>query len=165
MAGLPRLGCDRLEERSIPGNGATVQQFTTALKAAEDPSGSVTFQIDGREVVAHEPDTAQMAVLIAGFGRHRSEADKIATFIDFFEAVLDEDSVHYVIDRLLDRKDAFGVEELAQVGEWLIEEWGGHPTQPPSGSSQSRPTGGRASKRPTTKSTTSSRSRSVASST
>lgn len=139
-----------------------MRQFNTAVKEAQaDPEVGLTFKIDDRELVAFQPDPAQMAVLVSGFGRHSSEADKIATFIDFFTAVLDTESSAYIVNRLLDRKDSFGLVELADVGEWMLEEWGGFPTQPSSGSPQSRSTDGRTSKRPTTKKTSSgSRSRS-----
>lgn len=139
-----------------------MRQFKTALREATEPEAKIEFEIDGQQVFAFPPDPAQMAVLISGFGRHSSNAEQIATFIDFFAAVLDKDSASYVVQRLLDRDDPFGLDELSEVGEWLIEEWGGFPTPQSSGSSQSRSTGSRSSKPPTTKKT-SSRSRSASS--
>lgn len=133
-----------------------MKQFKTAVREkTESPEGTLTFKIDKDEITAHRPTTAQLAVMIAGFGRHRSEADQIATFIDFFESTLDEKDTHKVIDRLLDRDDDFGLEELAEVGIWMIEEWTGHPIQPPSDSQPSQSTGGRSSKRGTTAKTSS----------
>lgn len=137
-----------------------VQQFTTALKEAVEPAEGIEFEVDGILLTAYQPDTAQFAVLLSGFGKHSSQAEQIATFIDFFGAILDRKSSTYVLNRLLDREDPFGVEELAAIGEWLIEEWGGFPTPSSSDSPQSGSTGTTSSKRRTTKST-SSRSRSA----
>lgn len=133
-----------------------MQQFQTALKEKEaQTEEGLTFKIDDVEMTAYQPDSAQMAVLVSGFGRFSSDTDKIATFIDFFAAVLDDQSQSYVVHRLLDREDPFGLKELSEIGQWMLEEWGGFPTQQPSGSQPSASTTTARSKRTTTKRTSS----------
>jgi hypothetical protein len=90
-------------------------------------------------------------MLIATTGRHSSQVDKIAGAINFFNSTLDDDSSEHLVSRLLDRRDNFGIEEVQDIVEWMIEEWTGHPTVQSSASTPSRPTGGKTSTRSTSK--------------
>lgn len=120
-----------------------IKEFTTAVREAEaDAPGLMTFTIDGRELTCYHPGDGQIAVLMASVGRHASFHQQVAGIINFFVEVMDEDSHAYVVGRLLDREDQFGLTEVTSVMEWMIEEWTGNPTQKPSVSTASPSTTG-----------------------
>jgi hypothetical protein len=151
-------------------------EFNTAVArvGARDEAQVHTFTIierdpDTEEIVnkvechAYDPTEGQVIMMITEvMGRRANIADKIAGFIDFFTDVLDEESKDYVIHRLLDPNDTFGIEDVQPIVFWLMEEFGGRPTRQPSDYLPSRKAGGQRSTQRTSKST-SSRSRSTAS--
>lgn len=124
-----------------------MKEFTTAVEHAEqgDNDEGMEFGVDGVMCRAYRPSDGQLAFLMASTGRHSSDQEQIAGLINFFVAVLDDRSQTYIINRLLDRKDKFGVENVQSIMEWMIEEWSGRPTQQPSGSTASPPSGGQKS--------------------
>lgn len=131
-----------------------MKEFTTAVRAAEEREHedyAYPFVVDGRELVAYRPTDGQSAILMAAAGRFTSLTDKIAGAIDFFVSVMDEESRDYLVGRLLDRDDDFGMEEVEEILEWLTEEWTGRPTKSSSVSTPQRRNGGRNSTRTTTK--------------
>lgn len=132
-----------------------MKEFNTAVDEAVIEEAPLEFMIDGQEVRAFRPTDGQMAMLMASMGRHTSEATRLAGIIDFFVTVMDDESHQYVVDRLLSRTDPLGLEQVTDVMMWMIEEWSGRPTPPPSGSTSSPESGGRKSKPRTTRSTSS----------
>lgn len=123
-----------------------IKEFITAARVAEEGDAPETvFKVDGIECTAYKPEDGQLAILMATTGRHSNLHEKIAGVINFFVATLDEKSHHHLVDRLLDRKDPFGIEEVTDIMKNLVEEWTGHPTESSSGSPQSRSSGGRKS--------------------
>jgi len=142
-----------------------IREFTTAAREAQsDDDQAIPFVVDGRECLCYKPDASQFAVLMATISRQNDWAAQIAGVINFFASVLDQPSHAYLTGRLLDRDDPFGIEEVQEIIEWMIEEWTGRPTQSPSGSTQSRQHGGPKST-PRTRKSTSSHSRPTASAT
>ena len=130
-----------------------MKEFTTAVQEVEEdfddePKGTV-FGLDGIECRAFRPKDGQLAVLMASTGRHSTQNEQVAGIINFFASVLDDDSQTYVINRLLDRKDPFGIEQVQDIMEWLVAEWSGRPTRSSSASSQSQRTDGQKSTPPT----------------
>lgn len=126
-----------------------MKEFQTALKAVEDEETdddlAMAFTVDGEELVCFPPSDGQLAILIASVGRHSSQHQQIAGIINFFVEVMDERSHGYVVGRLLDREDPFGLEEVEAIMSWMIEEWTGRPTQSPSVSTRSQRRAGRKS--------------------
>lgn len=107
-----------------------MQEFTTAVQeVSDDASDEIKFKIDDREITAYQPQDGQLAMLLASIGRGSSETDKIAGAINFFVAILSEPDAAYVETRLFDRKDQFGLAQIEEVMEWLVEQWSGRPTQ------------------------------------
>lgn len=135
-----------------------MREFTTAVKRVQeeesaeegqtfvinevDEDGNVVKRVECRYF---EPGDGQLAFLMASVGRHTSLPTKLAGVINFFVEVLDEPSHQYIVGRLLDRDDEFGIEEVTEIMESMVEEWTGRPTQPPSGSTRSQRSGGRKS--------------------
>lgn len=148
-----------------------MKEFETALAAAsqEEDTASLDFVVveiteaeDGSEqrvkVICHAypPSEGQVLLLLAdAVGRNRGTQDKIAAIVDFMVDVLDKESHDYIVGRLLDRRDPFGVAQIEPIVMWMIEEWGGRPTKQPSDFAPSRKTGGQSSTRRTSKSTSS----------
>lgn len=116
-----------------------MKEFTTAAERVdpEHRDDVIEFKIDGVLCRAYRPNDGQLAVLVATTGRHSSGTEQIAGVINFFVAVLDESSHHYVVSRLLDRNDPLPIDTVKDVMEWLIEAWSGRPTVSPSGSASS----------------------------
>lgn len=141
-----------------PKEMGPIKEFTTALREVtdEDKEEGWTFKVDGRELTCFPPEPAQLAVLMASTSRHTRISEQIAGTINFFVEVMDDDSATYLTQRLLNRTDPFGIEEVTEIMEWMIEEWTGRPTQPPSVSTRSRRSGGPRSTPRTTRSTSSS---------
>lgn len=114
-----------------------MKSYTTAVKAKSDEGNQdsyVEFSIDDQVVRAYRPDDAMIAIIIARTGKRSSSAEVAAAAIDFFYSVLDKKSARYVEDRLFDREDPFGLEEVLDILFDLIEEWSGRPTVRPSDS-------------------------------
>jgi hypothetical protein len=86
-------------------------------------------EVERREVLFHPPAEGQVTMMMARMGRHSSTNDKIAGIIDFFVEMLAEDDHQYVVDRLLDRTDPFGVQEVTETTKYLVEEWSQRPTK------------------------------------
>lgn len=117
-----------------------MKEFTTAANAVAEqkqPSKGLEFMVDGETLIAHKPREGQVAVLMATVGRHATEQDMVAGIINFFASTLDKNSYGYIERRLLDYDDEFGIEQVQDILEWLIEEWTGRPTKLPSGSTPS----------------------------
>jgi hypothetical protein len=109
---------------------AQYKEFTTAAEEKVDGGlQALTFVIDGHELTAHPPRDGQVAMMMARMGRHSSNNDKVAGMIDLFVALFDKADEQYVVDRLLDREDDFGIEQISDVMTWLMEEWGKRPTK------------------------------------
>lgn len=126
-----------------------MREFVTAVEDAvaeeEDQEPGLVFSIDGQEMRAYKPTEGQFALLMVAMGRHASNMDQFAGIIDFFISVLDEPSERYVIGRMQSRDNIIPLENIVEIMEWMIEEWGGRPFQKPSVSTSSRRNGGRKS--------------------
>lgn len=132
-----------------------MKEFITAVEAveAEDEDLGTPFMVDGVECRAYAPSDGQLAMLVVSISKRSSQHEKIAGIINFFDSTLDEESREYITDRLLDRTDPFGVVQVEEIIEFLIEEWTGRPTKSPSGSTRSQRPGGQKSTRRTPVST------------
>jgi hypothetical protein len=154
-----------------------LREFETAVAAAraedeqdEYPIDFAVLEIseddDGAEKVervichARQPGEGEVIVLIAdAMGRRSSLPEKVAAIIDFLIAVLDDESQDYIVGRLMDPRDPFGISEIEPIVFALMEEMGGRPTKQPSDFARSRKTGGQNSQRRTRKSTSSASAR------
>lgn len=117
-----------------------MKEFTTAVKEVTETEDdkALHFAVDGKELKCYRPNDGQLAMLMASVGRHASQTQQVAGIIDFFVAVMDDESHSYLVDRLLDREDTFGLQEVESIMMWMVEEWTGRPTQRPSVSTQSQ---------------------------
>lgn len=143
-----------------------MREFTTAAKAPieddiieftmrRNPDADPEYVPDAKVLNAYRPGEGQLAVLMASLGKGASDLDGVAGPLNFLDSLLDDEGRKYFLDRMLDPKDPFGPVECEQVMEGLIEEWGGRPTRPSSGSTASQPTDGQNSTLTTQQSTSS----------
>lgn len=104
----------------------------------------VDVMILDRKVTVHSPGAAQLAYL--GTLMLGDELETAGGLINFFAELLgtDEDRKH--LKRiLLDHDSGFDVYDLEDMAAYLIEEWGGNPTNAASGSAPSQPSTGKRS--------------------
>lgn len=110
-----------------------MKEFVTAVleetEVEERKKAGVKFKIDDQELVAHKPNDGQVALLMARMGRHSTSSDRVAGIIDFFVEVLDEQGHEYIVNRLMDGDDEFGITDVSSIMEWLLAEWSGRPTK------------------------------------
>lgn len=141
-----------------------MKEFITQAEAAVDEAegeepGLVTFKctkkdtkgnvIDERTMTAHHPGDGQLGALMATTATWSDNSEKVAGTLNFFVSVLDDDDHTYIVNRLFDRRDKFGIAEVTEILAHLIEEWTGRPTVELSGSTPSRSPAGRKSTRRT----------------
>lgn len=129
-----------------------MKSFSTAVRENledEQDEGRLEFDLDGEPLVAYKPSEAQFALLMQAVGRYTSRNEAVAGAIDFFHAILDEDSAQHIHTRLLDRRDPFGLEEVEEIISWMVEEWTGRPMKRRSESTRSPKSTGPASSRGT----------------
>lgn len=123
---------------SPEGRAVVIKEYTTAVNAKVDEgtedADATKFKIDGREVTAYRPDEAMIAIVIGRTGSRATPGEVGAAAIDFFYSVLDDKSARWIEDRLFDRKDPFGLEQILEILFDLVEEWTGRPTERPSAS-------------------------------
>jgi hypothetical protein len=124
-----------------------VKEFVTAVEKQEQAAdeADLIFKIDDQELRAYKPTEGQFALVMMALGRHSAMTEQFAGIIDFFVNVLDGPSQQYVIDRMMSRERMIPLEQIVEILEWMVEEWGGRPTQSPSVSTSSRRNGGRKS--------------------
>jgi hypothetical protein len=126
-----------------------MKEFTTSVEQSEAsrPLGSdpITFAVDGEEWTAYPPTGGQLTLIIASMSESTKDVDRVKGILDFLDGVLDDDAKATYRERLMDRDDPFDLPDVERIINWLVEEWSGRPTQPPSGSRSSRRRTGRRS--------------------
>lgn len=137
------------------------EYFTAATEAeaAEVDEGS-EISVDGKVLRYYKPTSGQYAIYMAeSASRFTGNSEKTAATINFFMDLWDEDSRKVLAGWLLDRDSGFGVDQVMEIMNEMMEEWAGRPTKPSTGSTQSRTSGGRKSTRTTPALTSSAKSR------
>lgn len=127
----------------------TIKSFSTAAKSVEDnetPVGApVEVEFDERKILFNPPTTGQWAVTMAGNSDAADTSEQLATQINFFFSLLGSKDAAWFKHRLFDRDDPFDVDNIAELIEYLMEEWAGRPTKPSSTSSTAQSNGGKRS--------------------
>jgi hypothetical protein len=129
-----------------------MREFLTAAKDSTGEDDVIEVPLDGVLYKAYKPTDGQFAFVMATTGKHSSTADQVAGQINFFLSMFEQEDADALAQRLLDRRDPFGVEEVTEIMSAMLEEWSGRPTKPSSGSSPSPRTTGRKSTQRTPKS-------------
>lgn len=124
-----------------------MKEFACAAKAADDPDIEIPtmFKVGDLTCRAYQPTSGQVAMMFSRASERNEDGERTAATIDFMLGIFDKETSKELGSRLLDRDDPFELENLTEIFEWLMEEWGARPTQSPSASSRSRASGGRKS--------------------
>ena len=145
---------------------------SSAIVGEVEESQEITYPVDGRDVTFLMPDINQIVLSTALIESAQSDIHAGATLINIFFGLVkddetyvdlqgdevDEDSdlpEHYRFNdytrrwlqsKMMNHRDPFGVEVIAEIMRSLIEEWSANPTQGSSSSSPSPRRPGTASK-------------------
>lgn len=101
-------------------------EFKTSSNAKK--AKPITFKIDDEEYVAHPPKDTALMFLVAS-GADNDAATQMKEVLEFFRAVLDEDSMQRFVDRLRDKNDTLTLADAMKILQGLIAEFGGRPTE------------------------------------
>lgn len=89
-------------------------------------------------LVAHPPTAEQLAIALAqGGNEFATMADEMSAALDMFRSVLTKEDFTTLVKRLRDPNDEVDLSMLAEIIEWLVEQWQDFPTQPQSASATS----------------------------
>jgi hypothetical protein len=124
----------------------SLKSFTTAARSAEEHALEglpIKVEIDGRKITFLPPSDGQFAIALAGSGDLVDTATMASTQINFFFSLIeDQKDSAYLRRRLFDRADDFGVEMIADIITYVMEEWSARPTKQPSDFLPSQSSGG-----------------------
>lgn len=127
--------------KALVESGLTPQEAEEKVLAEE---GVVSFKVDDRILRAHPPNEGQLTFMLAALGRGQDQNQRFASIINIMMSCLRGDDQDYLESRLLSRdpETRLPVKMVEQIFEYLVEEWFARPTQLPSGSAPSQPSGG-----------------------
>lgn len=147
-----------------------VKEFALALEREleDEPDELLPFQMqdDDTQLFALMPTEADIALVAGAMSQFAEDGEKAVAVLDLFWSLMDDATARHLRRRLRNRKDRFGVMDVMNVLEWIVEERTGRPTKPSSASTASQPsTGARSTANSRPKASTRSRSRQTASAT
>lgn len=105
---------------------------------------ALPFQMEGSEdqLYAYPPTEGQLVLLIGVMSEFDSPEQQASTVLDVFWSLLEENTAALLRRRLRDRKDTFGLRDIMNIIEWIVEEAAARPTQSSLASLPSRATNG-----------------------
>ena len=99
--------------------------FTTTKKdrTSSGVSEQLHVEIDGEVLTAVRPTDDAFALLTVAGARSTPMPDRMRAIIDFLDDAFDEPSRVRLRDRLLDRGDDFGFEDLLPIMVEIVKRW------------------------------------------
>jgi hypothetical protein len=99
--------------------------FTTKVKDRTDSDVGklLRFTIDGERFEATKPKDDAFVFLTTAAARSTPMGERMAAIIQFVDHALTEESGIRVRDRLLDRDDDFGFEDLLDILQKIVKHW------------------------------------------
>lgn len=131
--------------------------YEVAVKQSDetDPMPEITFTIrdpkGDQEVTAYRPTGGQVSLMMAAVSRGSSDHEIVGGYITLLTSMLGRQSAQYVEQRLLDREDPFDWEDIKNISDRLLKEFGGRPFESSSASVPSQQPAGQTSKPSTTR--------------
>lgn len=95
-------------------------RFTTTEKDAIVYQ-EIEFSLDGRILTAVEPDAGLLTIMVGALAQSATQYDQINAILQLVFGMLDDSSQMWVNRRFRDRHDPFGLPELVQLSEALME--------------------------------------------
>jgi hypothetical protein len=147
-----------------------VKEFALALEReiSDDEEELLPFKMAGDEtqLYAMMPTESDVALVAGAMSQYAEDGEKVVAIFDLFWSLMDDATGRHLRRRLRNRSDPFGIPDVMNVLEWIVEERTGRPTKPSSGSTASQPsTGARSTANSRPKASTRSRSRQIDSAT
>lgn len=147
-----------------------VKEFALALEREIEPEPDelmpFTMADDDTQLYALMPTESDVALAAGALSQYAEDGEKVVAVLDLFWSLMDEPTARHLRKRLRNRADRFGVADIMNVLEWIIEERTGRPTKPSSASTASQPsTGASSTANSPRRASTRSRSRQTASAT
>lgn len=138
MPTAPQAFTRRVKER-VEQEENPVVHFVLRTEDEDEEGNTIILREDKFD--AAFPTEEQMLLLFAQGGRSdATTADETAAMFDVFKDILPTAQYRTLLRRFRDPRDLdVDAEALADIFEWLLEQWQSFPTSPPSGSSASRP--------------------------
>lgn len=121
------------------------KEFTLAVQEANgqvDEALPFTIQGDDTQLYAYLPSEGQLVLVMGAMSDLAEPQQQAATVLDTFWSLLDDHSRQVLRRRLADRHDSFGIGDILNIVEWLVEEAAARPTQSSLASMPSRATSG-----------------------
>lgn len=140
----------------------------SAAEAAGALEDALPFQMEGsdEQLYAYRPTEDQLVMLMGAAGPTARVEQMAGAFMELFWSLLEDETRAHLHARLADRLDPFGLRDIMNIVEWLVEETTGFPTPPSPASTRSRSTSGqRSTATPRPRASTRSRSPRTASAT
>jgi hypothetical protein len=115
----------------------------SVAEANDDVEDAMPFQIEGddTQLYAYPPTEGQLVLLVGAVG-DAEPGQQAATVITVFWSLLEENTAAILRRRLGDRHDSFGLADIMNIIEWIVEETTARPTQSSLASLPSRATSG-----------------------
>lgn len=123
------------------------KSFELAVKRANDGDDAderMPFQMEGsdEQLYAYPPTEGQLVLLIGAMAETERADQRAAAILDTFWSLLTEDTIAVLKRRLRDRNDTFGLADIMNIIEWIVEDSTGRPTKSSLASLPSRATSG-----------------------
>jgi hypothetical protein len=123
------------------------KSFALAAAEATGIEDALPFEMEGddTQLYAYRPTEGQIALLLGATAGGARPEQMAGAFMELFWSLMEEETARVLRARLADRTDRFGLTDLMNIVEWLVEEASGFPTQQPPASTRSRATSGQRS--------------------
>lgn len=121
------------------------KSFALAVSEANDDlDEKLPFKMEGddTQLYAYRPTEGQLILLMGTMADDSDGAQSAATVLEVFWSLLDDDTAANLRRRLRDRRDTFGIADILNIIEWIVEETTARPTKSSLASVPSRATSG-----------------------
>lgn len=117
---------------------SSIREFGDAARAASaGTEDTVPVSILGRVIEVEFPGTAQLAYVAAKMATVQNDLEGAGVAINFLISTMSDADGRYVHGLLLDKHSGFGIDEVTDLAEYLMEAWAdGNPTSGSSASSR-----------------------------
>jgi hypothetical protein len=121
------------------------KSFALAVAEANgDVEDALPFEMEGsdEQLYAYRPTEGQMILLLGAMSEYSTGGQQAAIVLDVFWSLLDPHTATVLRGRLRDREDTFGLQDIMNIIEWIVEESAARPTKSSLASLPSRATTG-----------------------
>ena len=126
-------------------NREFIDEVMADVDRAPEEDEVVLIDVAGKETAFHYPGSGQMAYMAMASAGDRNNLTTAGMMINFVISLMEDEDARRLRGMLLDRTTDYGMEDLLDVFDALMEQWSSRPTQSSSDSSPSRQGTGRPS--------------------